>query len=128
MEHSQRSKLEKAVILIAHGSRLQKTADEMKEMVEKLQLTMPESLIKPAFMELQQPNLKSAMNEVLEEGIKKINIVPLFFFTGRHMRDDIPAQVNECRNDYPDCEIVLQPCFGHTEQFIDALRSSVSTL
>lgn len=128
MEHSQSSQQEKAVILIAHGSRLQKTADEMNEMVEKLQRTMPESLIKPAFMELQQPDLKSAMNEVLEEGVKKINVVPLFFFTGRHMRDDIPAQVEACRLEYPDCEIILQPCFGHTEQFIGALKDSVSAL
>ena len=126
MEYSQSCQPEKAVILIAHGSRVQQTADELDEIISKLQASMPDRLILPAFMELQQPDLKTSMNKALELGIKKINVVPLFFFTGRHMRDDIPAQVEECKKAYPDCEIVLQECFGKTSGFITALMDSVA--
>ena len=128
MEDNQSTPPEKAVILIAHGSRVQKTADEMDAIIEKLKQSMPESLILPAFMEIQQPDLKNAMNTALDYGVSRINVVPLFFFTGRHMRDDIPAQVEECRKEYPECEIILQDCFGKTDEFIVALKNSVSAL
>ena len=128
MEDNQSSPFEKAVILIAHGSRVQQTADEMDAIIDKLKLSMPKSLILPAFMEIQQPDLKSTMSTALKQGVSKINVVPLFFFTGRHMRDDIPAQVEECRQEYPECEIILQDCFGKTDEFIIALKDSVSAL
>lgn len=128
MEHNQSDTFEKAVIIIAHGSRLQQTADEMDELVEKLQASMSHTLVVPAFMELQQPDLKHALSTVTEQGIKTISIVPLFFFTGRHMRDDIPAQVKEARGLYPDCDISMSPCIGHTNEFVEALKKSVISL
>ena len=45
MEDNQSSPFEKAVILIAHGSRVQQTADEMDAIIDKLKLSMPNSLI-----------------------------------------------------------------------------------
>lgn len=128
MKHNQSHSFEKAVIIIAHGSRLQQTADEMDELVAKLQKSMTAALVMPAFMELQKPDLNTSLKKVVDEGIKTISIVPLFFFTGRHMRDDIPAQVEEAKSLYPDCKISMTPCIGHTDEFIDALKKSVISL
>ena len=128
MKHSQSSPVEKGVILIAHGSRLQKTADEMLALVESLQKKLTDTVVEPAFMELQKPDLKTAINSLVEKGIHKISIIPLFFFTGRHMRDDIPDQVEECRKLYKECELDLRPCFGLSDEFMEALVKSALAL
>ncbi|MCM8532885.1 MAG: CbiX/SirB N-terminal domain-containing protein [Lentisphaeraceae bacterium] len=128
MEHNQSHSFEKAVIIIAHGSRLQQTADEMDELVEKLQKSMTDALVIPAFMELQQPDLNTSLKKAVDQGLKSISIVPLFFFTGRHMRDDIPAQIEDAKKLYPDCDISMTPCIGHTDEFVDALKRSVISL
>jgi sirohydrochlorin cobaltochelatase len=128
MNHSQSTKLEKGLILIAHGSRLQQTADEMQAMIKSLQVNFSDTLILPAFMEIQQPDLKSTIRTLRGKGIFQINIIPLFFFTGKHMKADIPQQVEECRSEFVDCEINLQPCIGQTAAFIEALKTQASTL
>jgi len=117
--------MKKAVILIAHGSRRQQTAQEMDLLSEQLQKETPDRLICSAYMELQKPTLKESIESAASQGIRDIEILPLFFFTGKHMIEDIPQQVQECRNEYKDCSIVLLPCIGKSPEFIKALKNSI---
>ena len=84
---------ENGLILIAHGSRVAKAAAEMEALVANIQKKLKGYRVKEAYMEIQNPNLQESIENFVESGIKKIDILPLFFFEGRHMRDDIPAQV-----------------------------------
>ena len=120
-------KTEKALILIAHGSRVKKTAEEMQSLVEKIQAKVPDRRVTAAYMEIQSPGLLDVVSEQVENGAVIIDILPLFFFEGRHMRDDIPAQVNECLEKFQKCEINLLPYIGSSEHFANALVDSVLT-
>ncbi|MCM8543266.1 MAG: CbiX/SirB N-terminal domain-containing protein, partial [Lentisphaeraceae bacterium] len=84
---------EKGLILIAHGSRVAKAAEEMQALVEKIQKNLPAYSVKEAYMEIQYPGLLDTIESFINDGVQEIDILPLFFFEGRHMRDDIPAQV-----------------------------------
>ena len=119
---------EKGLILIAHGSRVKKAADEMQALVVNIQSKLKGYVVKEAYMEIQQPGLSETIESFINEGVMSIDVLPLFFFEGRHMRDDIPAQVNECSEKYGDCEIRLLPHIGSTDAFADSLVNSVITL
>lgn len=119
---------ENGLILIAHGSRVAKAATEMEALVEKIQVKLTDYTVKEAYMEIQNPNLMETIESLISSGHKKINVLPLFFFEGRHMRDDIPAQVQECQEKYSECEINLLPHIGSTGAFANALIESVLTL
>ena len=121
-------KIEKALILIAHGSRVKKTADEMQLLVDRVQAGLLDTAVQAAYMEIQTPGLMEVVESQVEKGVKEISVLPLFFFEGRHMRDDIPAQVEECMNLFSDCEIKLLPYIGQTEAFAKALVESVLPL
>jgi len=115
----------KALILIAHGSRVAKTQEEMDRYVSSLSKQLPQVLVRGAYMEIQSPDLAQTMREIIEAGAQSIQVLPLFIFEGRHMRQDIPAQVEQCRVSFPDQMIELLPYIGGTSFFIEALLSSV---
>lgn len=119
---------EKGLILIAHGSRVAKAAEEMQALVEKVQKNLPAYSVKEAYMEIQSPGLLDTIESFINDGVQEIDILPLFFFEGRHMRDDIPAQVKECQQKYSDCQIKLLPYIGSSDFFAGALIDSVLSL
>lgn len=119
---------ENGLILIAHGSRVAKAATEMEALVANIQTKLTGYTVREAYMEIQNPNLQETIESFVESGIKKVDILPLFFFEGRHMRDDIPAQVKECQERSPDCEIRLLAHIGSVDSFANALVESVLSL
>jgi len=120
-------KEKKALILIAHGSRVTQTADEMNLMVAKLSEECDYDVY-GAFMELQQPRLDEVVEQLCSAGPHHIKVLPLFVFEGRHMREDIPQQVDKCRELFTECSFDLLPYIGSTDYFINALKGSVSIL
>jgi sirohydrochlorin cobaltochelatase len=110
-----------AYILIAHGSRLSQTADEMLTLVSDLSEGMDGAEIRGAFMELQDPTLDKVVTDLVEKGAKKITVLPLFIFNGRHMLEDIPVQVENCRVVYPDVEFTLMQHIGESGFFRESI-------
>lgn len=120
-------KYKKALILIAHGSRVTSTQEEMTAMVQKIGASLPDTLVLGAYMELQEPNLEQTIEMVIAQETMRVDILPLFVFKGRHIRDDIPAQVEDCQKRFPTCNIVLQRYIGSSEFFVKAIADSVDT-
>jgi sirohydrochlorin ferrochelatase len=111
----------KAFVLIAHGSRLSQTADEMLSLIADLSKIMGEVEIRGAFMELQDPGLDEVVADLVDQGANQIMVLPLFIFNGRHMLEDIPAQVENCRTAYPDVEFTLMQHIGETDSFRESI-------
>ncbi len=117
--------MKKAIILISHGSRAKKAGEEMQALVANLQNQLPNIKVVEAYMEIQSPTLEQALENLLKENILQIDILPLFFFTGRHMQEDIPQQVKEVQEKFPHCTIKLLPHIGSSDAFVKALVNSL---
>ncbi|NRA25262.1 MAG: CbiX/SirB N-terminal domain-containing protein [Oleispira sp.] len=95
-----------ANILLAHGSRdpkWQAPFEAIKDMIKQQaqqnaidsHLAMPVEL---AYMELCEPSLERMCEQLALEGYQQINIYPLFFAAGRHLRIDVPQQLTQIEN------------------------------
>ena len=115
----------KGLILIAHGSREASTHMEMNALVDQLSSKKENVLVAGAYMEIQSPDLKEVVSNLVEEGITVIDVMPLFIFKGRHMKKDIPAQIEECREFFADCKINLLPHLAISDKFADMIAESV---
>ena len=114
--------MRKTMILIVHGSRVSKTADELVDMVKKLNDRANENVTYfPAFMQLQSPSLNESVKNAIDQGFDKIEVLPLFLLAGKHVLNDIPRMVDECRNDFPDVAISLLDHIGSTDSFLDGI-------
>ncbi|MEQ4538562.1 MAG: CbiX/SirB N-terminal domain-containing protein, partial [Billgrantia sp.] len=85
-----------------------------------------EANLKLAYMELSEPSLESTVAELAASGIQRAEILPLFFAAGRHLRKDVPAQVEALRSAHPSVDLQLLPPVGEHPAFVEALAAVIA--
>lgn len=104
------SSLSRATILLAHGSSDPRWTEPFALILEHVrshlqknpQLSKQERRVELAFMELAQPSLSEQATRLAEEGFAHIDVVPLFFAQGRHLREDVPRQLETLQQQLKD--------------------------
>ncbi len=102
-------------ILLAHGSRDPNWARPFETLVSRIQKrTQAVSL---AYMELAEPTLEQAVAKLHQQNPQgRIAVLPLFFAAGRHLRKDVPGQI-ECLRLETGAQVELLPPIGEHELF-----------
>lgn len=115
-----------AMILLAHhGS----SDARWRAPFETLEQNLQPSDGKPvviAFMELSEPSLEPRVAELAAQGISRLEILPLFFAAGRHLREDVPGQLEEIARQHPVSLHLVDPVGQHSA-FVDAHASIVES-
>ena len=115
---------ERAVILFGHGSRDPLWRAPMDAVAERL--AARGITARCAFLELSQPDLQTAVAELVALGAMKIAVVPMFLGTGRHARDDLPRLADELKGVYPDLQLDLRMPIGEDPRVLDLLAGIAS--
>jgi len=117
-----------ALLLIAHGSRLNASNNEVNELVQSLkpQLNSKFDLVKAAFLELCEPSIGSAIDEIIDSGGKNIVVLPYFLNQGRHVSEDVPGEIALKQSQYPNIIITTLPYFGRSEEIVGLLAKLVN--
>lgn len=92
------------VVIIAHGSKRKEANEEIRNMVAMIQEKDPETLYKAAFMQFDPTDLSVAVDQLLEQGVKKVVIMPYFLVTGNHICVDIPELITAEQQKHPFIE------------------------
>ena len=92
------------LIILVHGSRQKETKKELEDFIKEISQGI---IIQSAYMEIQQPNLQEAVKLLIKKKCTKISILPFFILAGRHMREDIPKQVQESQDLFPNVKLKL---------------------
>ena len=103
-----------ALILIAHGSRLETSNQEFMDLVMKIRQTVGDqfSQVEGCFLEIAQPTLEALTATLVEQGIKQVDIYPYFLSAGRHVERDIPLLINNISTAHPELVIKVHPHLG----------------
>lgn len=119
--------VKKANILLAHGSSDVRWQDPFHEMTEEIRSMQPNddhALIKLAFMELCEPSLQAVCEQLKKEGVKQIDIYPLFFAAGRHLRVDVPNQLAAIEAQL-GVQTLLHPPIGQEQRVKQAIADTI---
>ncbi|MBL8355762.1 MAG: CbiX/SirB N-terminal domain-containing protein [Delftia acidovorans] len=100
------------LILLAHGSRDALWRQPIEAVLKAVQQTHPQSLAACAYLEACAPDLPTAARGLVEAGVTRITVLPLFLGTGKHAREDIPKLVQEIRDTHPQVAVDLEPAVG----------------
>lgn len=119
----------RAMILAAHGSRLKSSNDEVAQLAKTLagQLAGQFDLVSAAFLELAEPSIEQSLADAIAAGHQHITVVPYFLAAGRHVRDDVPAIVEQAQADNPDVSISLTKHLGVSPALIAAVNGLLQT-
>lgn len=114
-----------ALILLAHGSRDPRWRAPFDELAAALAARL-ERPLRLAYMELCEPSLESVAAELDAAGQRRAEILPLFFAAGRHLREDVPGQIDALRARHPALTLELLAPVGEHPAFVDALAGIIS--
>jgi sirohydrochlorin cobaltochelatase len=89
------------LLLIGHGSRDTEGNEAFLEMVRQLREKNPLQRIDAAFVELADPDIKTALDRYADPAPKTVWIMPVLFFAAGHSKIEIPQIVNEARRRLP---------------------------
>jgi sirohydrochlorin cobaltochelatase len=78
----------------------------------------------------QEPRLEAAVADLAREGCATVRVLPVLVFTGRHMAQDVPAEIDRLRTRHPAVAIELDPYLfrqpGFSALLTDSLRKPES--
>lgn len=121
-----------ASILLAHGSSDPHWLAPFEQLLERIRtrLDNPQARAELAYMELAEPSLQSQVRRLADEGHGHIDVLPLFFAAGRHLRKDVPAMLDnlqrQLQQEGRDISITLHPPVGLEPEVADAISQVVA--
>jgi sirohydrochlorin cobaltochelatase len=79
-----------ALVLVGHGSRLPYSKELLVKLAEKVKEKNIFPIVEIGMMEFNEPTIPQAVKKAIEQGAKKIIVVPVFLAHGIHTTRDIP--------------------------------------
>ena len=119
----------RSLAVIAHGSRNENANQEFLQLVCDLAGVVGEyEAVRGCFLELAEPSLAQAVEELVNTGADHIQVYPLFFNQGKHVARDIPALVDEQQQRFPEHRIELLSYFGSFDGLARMIRTHLQQL
>lgn len=97
------------IILLAHGSTDPLWKEPFETLYKETVAGFGSDHSSLAYMELTSPTLEDVIHN-LDPKVQKVAVLPLFFAVGRHLRQDVPAQIAALQRD--NLQIDLLPPIG----------------
>lgn len=110
-----------AIVLFAHGSRDPLWHRPMEAVAASLRQRAPAVPVVCAYLELSQPDLPTAVAELVAQGAREIAVIPLFLGVGKHAREDLPLLADALRRQYPTVQFTVRPAVGEDPRLIALL-------
>ncbi|MGH9377694.1 MAG: sirohydrochlorin chelatase [Terriglobia bacterium] len=102
------------IVLFAHGSRVEEANEGVRALAKQVQDSGGFTSVRAAFLELGQPDLRRAIADAVDAGLRRIIVVPYFLTLGVHLRRDLPELMAREREAHPNVEfIVSESLEGH---------------
>ena len=111
------------LVLFAHGARDVRWREPFERLAEKVRAARGSDAgaVLLAFLELMEPDLPTAVGDLVSDGCSVVTVVPVFFGQGGHVRRDLPEVIERCRGVYPAVEIRCAIAVGEDEGVLDAV-------
>ncbi len=116
----------RATILLAHGSTDANWLAPFQTLYSNILSHTEGQRLELAYMELAEPSLQSMIEQLATEGFDDIDILPLFFAAGRHLRKDVPQLLQQIQEQSEQpLSLTLQQPVGLEPEIAEAISRLV---
>lgn len=95
-----------AVMLCGHGSRNKLAVGEFAHLKDRLKEHAGDVPVEYGYLEFADPVIHHGLNQLKEQGIKKVLAVPGMLFAAGHAKNDIPSVLNSYQAQNPEMEVI----------------------
>ena len=101
------------LLLVAHGSRVASSNEEIRQLTNKLaQCDHGFDEVGCAFLELDTPSIPDGIRAAIAKGAKKVVVLPYFLAAGKHVKRDIPNAIKEVQIESTNIKITQSNYIG----------------
>ena len=111
------------LILFAHGARDPRWREPFERLEAKVRAARPDLAVCLAFLEMMRPSLGEAVDGLVAQGCTAIRVVPVFLGQGGHVREDLPAIVEQARRRHPDTVLEMRQAVGEDEAVLTQIAT-----
>ncbi len=95
------------LLLVDHGSRRAEANAQLDDMAARIAALMPGTPLVTAHLDVCVPTIAEGVAALLGRGVDEIAVLMYFLSDGRHVREDIPAQVRAALAARPEVRLRL---------------------
>ncbi|WP_370260774.1 sirohydrochlorin chelatase [Limnobacter sp.] len=117
--------MQKAIVLFGHGARDPQWADPMKKLQAMLMDQLPHVNVELAFLELMAPSLPDTVDCMVQGGVKHIQVVPIFFGKGGHLKNDFPVLMAQMKEKHPQVHLEATSAVGQWDAVWQAIARQI---
>jgi sirohydrochlorin ferrochelatase len=110
-----------ALLVIAHGSRHAEANADLFHLVAVLRQREAYAIVAPAFLELAEPDIDSAVSSCIDLGAQRVVLLPYFLSAGLHVRRDLQAIRQRLASGYPHVEFRLAEPLGRHDLLLEII-------
>jgi len=115
--------LKRGIVLFAHGSRDPEWAHPFERIRAVLVGARPECEVRLAYLDHMSPSLPEALADLKSSRVTSVQIVPLFFGLGGHLKEDLPRLAAEAPR---GLKVSISPPIGEQEAVIEAIAAAIA--
>lgn len=114
-----------AVLLVGHGSRKRGFDAPMRRVARRLRARGQWGVVRLAFLEIATPGVAEALHALVDEGHRRILVVPYFLQAGRHVTEDLPELVASARRSVRGAKAVITLCpyLGYHDKITEVVEA-----
>jgi sirohydrochlorin ferrochelatase len=118
----------RALLIVAHGSRREASNEEVRGLTWALAKAAGDAFdhVDCAFLELADPSIPDGIQHCIDAGADEVVVLPYFLSAGRHVSEDIPAQVRLKQQEHPRVSIHVAPYLGSAPGVVDLLLETAA--
>jgi len=100
------------ILLIGHGSRATEAVKVLADAAAALRRKFRGFVVEPCFLELNQPDIQTAIDRAVGQGAGRILFVPFATYLDGHVGRDLPEHIVTARERHPSVDIRIAPHLG----------------
>jgi sirohydrochlorin cobaltochelatase len=118
---------EPALLIVGHGSRDPRGAEEFHELVSLVRDHAPMP-VEGGFIELSRPPISECVNNLRERGAREVSAVPLMLLAAGHAKDDVPATLVREKLTHPDLDFHYGRALGIRPELLELMDERISAV
>ena len=114
----------KALVLAAHGSRREASNEEVIMLSRTVEQDMSNeyAVVQAGFLEQAKPSIPDAIENCVKLGAIEVVVVPYFLSAGRHVFEDVPAELDQARSYHKNISITITAHIGSSPKMQAVIR------
>jgi sirohydrochlorin ferrochelatase len=119
--------LRRALILVDHGSRRAEANAHAEQLARQVRARRPDLAVYVAHLELAEPSVASAIDRSVADGARELVVHPLFLVPGRHLSEDLPAQVRAAAARHAGVSVHVTEALGGQPGLADLILAALDS-